>query len=396
MKRLKLYIAFSFFILLATSCLREIDLKEIETDELLIVDALITDQVVKQQIKLSITGSLESEHPFNPQSNAVVFIEDSDQTRFVFSESSPGIYISDQAFGAVSDKTYILTIQVNGKTYKSDASIMSPTPPMDSIYMDFELESTFNNDFVGYFNVYADLNNNPDSHKHFRYTWNSVYELTVPMPSRWLWTGGNTFILREKGSDNDSLQVESCWTYDSIQTLDLVELIDGETSIIKHPIHRFHSSNSAMKIKYSIEVKQYALSEESFKFWKLIDKSIGTGFLFDTQVGTISGNVYNTEDRYESVLGFFEVVQEQSIRRIYTSRDFRKYNYLVGDRNIVDCSREEPVILELDELDEFMSKNSDYYTLCYFITSPPTVVFCRKRCSDCLEYGETNQKPEFW
>lgn len=378
------------------SCLREIDLKEIDTEELLVVDAMITDQLVTQQIILSTTGALDSEDPFIARTGATVYIEDNNNHKYSFSEKKPGIYHSDEAFGALPGHSYVLVIESNQKTYRSDPSVLIATPPIDSVYMDFELEDTFNGDFVGFFNVYVDMHNNPEAQQYFRYKWNSTYEITVPMPSRWLWTGGNSFVIREKGSDNDSLQVENCWTHDSIQSIDLVALIDGQSAIDKHPIHRFHSSNGAMKIKYSIEVKQYALSETSYKFWKLIDESIGTGFLFDTQVGTISGNVYNTDDRYEPVLGFFEVVQEQSIRRFFTSRDFRKYGYFSGISSLVDCSNDEPVIMEIDQIGEFMEKNYEYYTICYFITAPPTVAFCRKRCSDCLEYGETNRKPDFW
>lgn len=396
MKKIHPYFTLWISAVLLSSCLQEVDLTDVNTDHLLVVDAMITDQTGTQTVKLSRTTSLASENAFLAEENAVIWLE-GDHDIFDFTETEPGIYTSAEDFGAVAGVSYYLHIETtDGKEYLSDPVQMSPTPAMDSVYMEFESAPTMYNAYGGNFSIYADARNISSDARFFRWIWNSTYEVTVPFPSRWLWTGGNTFAIRELGSENDSLQVEKCWTTDTSTTITLLELLDGESSIIRQPIHSFHSDEGAMKIRYSIEVKQYALSEASYQFWKLIAESTSGGFLFDTQVGTIAGNMHNVNHADEPVLGFFEVVQEQSIRRFYTPSDFRKDGYWAGSPFFVDCDEVEPEITTLDQIGEFMEQNYYYYTLCYFITDPPTAAFYRLECSDCLKFGETNQKPDFW
>ncbi len=384
-------------ILLLTTCLNEIDLEQIGNDDLLVVDAFITDQPEVQQVKLSRTVALNSNNSIRPEFNAQVWVEGNDNTRIDFIEDKKGTYKTDQSFAAKLNTNYKLNIITqSGRQYQSTISTMTPTSPIDSVYAEFESSPTVLNSRGGFFNFYVDTRSNVQNNKYFRWLWYSTYEVEVPMPSRWLWTGGNTFIIREKGSINDSLQVETCWNNDTIREINVKGLLEGEKEVIKQPIYRFHSDSAAMKIRYSILVKQYALSEESYRFWDLINESANQGSLFDIQVGTIQGNISNVNDDREIVLGYFEVLQEQSLRRFYTPRDFRNTSFREFTPNVVSCSDEEPIVTGKDEIGAFMEANKEYYTLCYFITNPPSAVFCKIRCAVCTEYANSNKKPDFW
>lgn len=397
MKKLVIHIVYCCCTLLITSCLEQIDLEQIGTEDLLVVDAMITDQSSVQVVKLSRTVPLNSTNSIRPETDAEVWMEGDDNTRLDFKESKSGIYRTEQKFGAKADVNYRLNIlTASGNEYQSVVSKMTPTSPIDSVYAEFESFPTVLNSRGGFFNFYVDTRSNVNNNKYFRWFWYSAYEVVVPTPSRWLWTGGNTFVIRERGSINDSLQVEICYNYDSIREINVKNLLEGEKQLIRQPINRFHSDSASLKRRYSILVKQYALSEESYRFWNLIDESTNQGSLFDIQVGTIQGNIFNTNNSTETVLGYFEVVQEQSVRRFYTPRDFRFTTFREFNPNITDCSDEKPIVKEVYEIAEFMEANSEYYNLCYFTTFPPAAIFCKIRCSDCTQYANSNKKPDYW
>lgn len=382
------------------SCLEPVDLESVGQDNLLVVEGMITDQEEIQKVTLSKTVALTRNNAFAPETGAEVWVSDQNDNRIDFEEQESGVYETISPFSAQLDTKYQLhIIRKNETEYVSNVSTMVPTSPIDSVYAEFEhLPDPPFDPYKGYFNFYVDVNNNVNNNKYFRWIWNSTYQVNVPNPSRWLWTGGNNFIIRERGSENDHLQVEFCWSNDTATSLYLKELLPGETQVSKHRINRFSSvDNEEMKVRYSIEVRQYALSEESYRFWNLIDESnAGQGFLFDSQVGSIKGNITNLDNSNEPVLGFFEVVQERKARRFYSPRDFITQGYLIANPFIVDCSEFEAVITEIDQIGEFMETNGDDYTICYFITAPPTVAFHLKSCAECTLYADSNQRPDFW
>jgi hypothetical protein len=377
-------------------CLEEINPEDIATENLLVVDAKLTSEPVKQRVVLSRTIPLNSSDTPPPETGATVWIEFENTNRLNFQEASPGVYESNYPFAAELNTNYTLHITTsNGNEYQSDPTEMVPTPEFDSLYVEFEAAPSPTNIFGGYFSFFIDSRANQEQAKYFRWEWNSTYQLEVPMPSRWLWTGGNNFVFRELGSPNDSLQVQICWRSDLIRNINIKSMLEGEREVIRQPIHRFHSDSGFMKMRYSIQVKQYALSEKSYQFWNLIKESNSQGFLFDIQVGTITGNIRNVANTTETVLGYFDVIQERSVRKFYAPRDFHNTGYRVLDPFVINCSSEEPIILPVEQLGEFMEKNKFNYTLCYFIT-PGIAAFCRIRCADCTYHSGSNQRPDFW
>ena len=384
-------------IMLLTTCLDQVNLDQIAQESVLVVDAMITDQPVRQRVMLSRTVPLNSSSTNNPEQGAKIMLFDDNNFEFEFIEINPGTYESPVVFGASMDRQYHLEITTqDGELYISDPSQIITTPPIDSLYMEFEPYRSPTNAYGGFFNIYVDSERNTDGHPYYRWIWNATHEVRVSTPARWIWLGGTDFLLIERGSDADSLQVEFCWNTDTSKTINVKKLLDGESSIIKQPIHRFHSDSAYMKIKYSILVKQYAISEDSYRYWSLIKESGGEGFLFDRQVGTITGNIRNAS-RPETVLGYFEVVQEQSIRKFYVPADFHKDLYYEISYFIKDCSLEEPIIIHPEEIGAFIEEHGFYYDLAYFVGSGPSFgAFLRKECTNCLRYANSNKKPDFW
>jgi hypothetical protein len=67
--------------------------------------------------------------------------------------------------------------------------------------------------------------------------------------------------------------------------------------------------------KYSLQVKQYSMGPEGFKYWKDVGATRqGQGMLFDKQPALIKSNIYNIADDDEKVLGYFTMSGVQEIR----------------------------------------------------------------------------------
>jgi hypothetical protein len=55
-----------------------------------------------------------------------------------------------------------------------------------------------------------------------------------------------------------------------------------------------------------IDVRQYSLSEKAFNFWNQIGiQQRSTGSIFDPPPASFTGNIVNTQNENETVLGFF-------------------------------------------------------------------------------------------
>ncbi len=388
-------------ILLAASCITEIEPASIGFDDLLVVEGLITDQPVKHQIKISRTAPINSKEP-RPVSNAVVRVEATDQSTIMFFEEEPGIYRSGLPIRAKFGTGYRLKITIEGREYESTEVEMIATPQIDRIAAEFVPKKTaalgpsFKN--LGDFNFYLEAKTNETPTRAFRYLWNETYKLQVPNPSRWKWLGGSVFEFRRE--DIPEEQQEFCYGHNSNKTVILNRTLASNGEVTSYPIHSFDAETRQMNIRYSIEVIQYGLSPESERYWAgLAASSQSQGTLFDIQPGTITGNLKAVAAQDEIVLGVFEVAQERRHRVFFRASDFYSQGFSTTGKYWVDCEDMEQITLPIAEAGPFMAKHFETYELLFYSTSfapgGGPAVLGLKRCALCTLYG-TNKRPEFW
>jgi len=380
-----------------SSCVESIPSEELNFSDLIVVEALITDQSVRQEVLLSRTSSL-NDSTTEKEAGAEVWIIDQDGMRIDFEEVSAGRYLSSSTYAAEVNGTLQLFFEtLEGRAYESDLVTVQNTPPIDSVYAEFTPQATQNNIFGGIFNFYLDAQNNADLNRYYFWTWNSTFELTVRTPSRWI-LQNNEFINRDRGSPADSLQVEICWSTFSSNEILVDELQVPELGVRRLPITEFHSDTRFMVRGYSIEVKQYGLSQDTYSFWQQIQEtSSNQGSLTDTQPGTIAGNIKSSTDPSEIVLGYFYAAEEQSIRRQFVPLDFLNEGYKAIRPNFEECPGVDSVTSAktVEAVAEMLEELGDDWLLTYFVDAPPIAVFFPKKCADCTEYG-SNKRPEFW
>ncbi len=384
-------------LLLHNSCIEPIDPARVRFDELLVVEALITDQLVQQEVLLSRSEAI-NRRTNSKETGATVWMEDQEGSRIDFFEESDGRYLTVSPYAATVGGTLQLFINGRrGSRYESDVVTVQETSPIDSLYAEFSPEPVNENTFAGRFSFFLDSRNNSSNNRYFRWKWNSTFELSVRLPSRWLLVDGE-FIIRERGSENDSLQVEVCWQTREDNQLNLQELQVPSVGVNKLPIYDFHSQEGFMKRGFSMEIKQYGLSQSSFSFWNQIKEiSQDQGSLSDTQPGTIVGNIRSLTNSQEIVLGIFEASQERSVRRQFDREDFFDDGFRVIRSNFINCFEVDSVtsLKTVAAVDSALTVLGDDWVLTYFTDAPPFAYYYPKRCAECTEYG-SNKQPDFW
>lgn len=106
-----------------------------------VIEGEISNQPGPYQVKITKTVSFSDSNSFPPVRGAVVTIMDSTNGySYVFGESSPGVYVSND-FAGIPSHTYQLTVQADGQEYTA-SSTMPATVPLDSVT--FAVNTNFN------------------------------------------------------------------------------------------------------------------------------------------------------------------------------------------------------------------------------------------------------------
>ena len=389
MDRSGLYILFLTITLF--TCVKPVDPESFGFEDLLVVEGLLTDEFTQHEILLSRTFKLD-EHVRSPERGAEVWIQRSDGTKYNFSETAEGTYTSDDYFSGFRGSLYTLYIKTNdGNIYESEEVELLAANSLDKINAEFERDAGSNE---GTFDFYLSAGEEKVHTNYYRWKWIETYQVKAPKPSAMIWNG--TDLIRRE----DARELQICYRYDSSRSI-LVTASNLESSKVSNfPFRSFHSSTQRLVLRYSIEVTQISISEQSFRFWELIrSNNESQGSLFDKQPGTIVGNIRSVTNPQMKVLGIFEASETSKLRVFYNPGDFNDDGYRLSSDDFVNCSKQDPISLRtFDEIGPFMKAFGDEYLPWYIssgLVDPPGYLFVTKRCGDCREYGEV-EKPEFW
>lgn len=367
------------------SCRTPIDLESLGFEDLLVVEAFITDLDPIYQVTLSRTSPLGSENP-KYESNSTVWILHEDGTRFDFPMTLPGVYQSESKFEIITGDSYQLFIStVDGLSYESPPIVVKSTPNIDSVFAYYDPTEN-----VAQLSV-ATSDESGDS-RNYRWIIEETYELTTPYPAEWK-------IVR------DSLvpRIETattCFKYNNPTNI-FIETTQGKSQdrILDFPLRSLSPDDPHLRTKYSLLVKQYAITADSYLFWSQIrEQSERQGGLFDVQPGSIQGNIVSTSNFEEMVLGYFDILKGNEQRVFYDHSDIPGYNQPPYE---IECE-----LLTFDPPEDNPTpftplEVAKIYTRSNLIFEAPNgeinfeIIYVNEQCGDCSTIADTNV-PEFW
>ncbi len=356
-----------------------------ESQRSLVVEGLVTDMEGLKYVYVSYSS------PYNdpgkiPVSCQSVEIIDDKNNYYPLNEWTPGTYaIWMPSESLVAGRGYkIRIITSGGKRYESGfVSMPGPSPPVDSIHYDEEPHET---EIIGYtidgvrFSI--DLDAPDDAPRNYRWeleeTWKYESEYIAP----YIYYGGSI------ENNPDMWNLHFCWKTEKIP-----RIFTGTTKNIsgnrlrKFPLNYVSNQSYRLRYRYSLLVRQYALSDESYLYWHRVEtQTQETGGLYETQPAQLKGNVFRVNDPDEQVLGYFDVCSV-SEKRIFVDTAFH-YRFprqacpydTISTREQLQNHTEYPVyLISLSE----MGMGYPYVTAANI-------------CFDCTLGGGTNIKPDFW
>lgn len=347
------------------------------------VDFLVVEGYIEvsgeSQISLGRTSPINSNTAPILEEGARVFLSDN-LNLWDFEEKGNGQYTLNGNFDPTKEYTLSIWLK-NGKQYTSDTMIPIISPEIE------ELAFVQDNDGV---EIY--ISTKGEQEKQY-FMWS--YE------EHWIFNAGiRSFLIYEEGSiriRNEDERVDRCWKDNINPKILLQDAARFEDNrILQRELIRIPPRSEKLTNRYSVLVKQRAIDQDAFNFWEILRKnSDDIGGIFSPLPSLITGNIQNTEDSSEKVIGFISM-GKSSNKRLYINASevfpwpvfIPEYEYCQIFQDTIpptatairDAFNNGVVVPAIDIWDGIFLigyRGADY------------------RCVDCTLRG-TNVRPEFW
>ena len=370
------------------SCIEPFEPELRESQEVMVINGVITDQPGPHTVEISLSTSYR-DPIYKPVPGCAVRVVDERGESQDYLEKEPGIYEAylPASFLAVGKSYSIAVVAPDGNEYRSDFDTLLAFPPVDSVYFEVKSQETYDPGETLYgLQFYSDLETRSGSAANFRWALEETWEYDSPYTPTYIWFGGERPI--------DTIFEDTVTTcYMSVPVKSVFTATTHSLSgreIKRNPLNYVSNETPRLKIRYSLLVEQQSLTNDAFEYWdRLKSMTQGTGGLYETQPPSSAGNLYNTDDPSERVLGYFYATQPRYKRIFVDERfDFRTHGYTCE----VDTFQSPE-----EAYDKYLSLPVYLISLSIEPVGPfPPFLSGYNACFDCKRWGGTNVKPEYW
>lgn len=335
-------------------------------------------------IRLSRTQNLTDGAKPPAEANATVQVEGENGGRQNFIDQGNGTYTLTDG-GLQFGQQYRLRIKTAaGRDYLSDYVTIKQTPKIDSV--------TWQPADAGV-QFHVTTHDPTNSTKYYRWEYEETWEYYSAFYSL-IDYQNKQFVRREE-------DVNHCWRTEKSTGI----FVGSSVRLTDDVINKFplvfvsNSASNRLKFRYSLLVKQYALTDEAFEYWQNLKKNTESlGSLFDPQPFQPIGNIHSVTDPEETVVGYISGYSVEE-KRIFVRSGQLPITWRI------------PTLYESCELDSLplvpsLEKPSAYemaemgYVPIDELRPPmggPVIGYRMSTafCVDCRTVG-TNVKPSFW
>ena len=336
----------------------------------LVVDgALNTSPESSSQVKLSRTQNIYEKGTPKLEPRAKVTVEGDKGTSYAFVEASPGVYTLVAKSFRDTEKFRLRIKTSAGKEYLSDYVPVVKNPPIDSLTYKVRPDRSG-------VQIYVNTHDPLDKTRFYRWSYDETWQYSMPLFSSYELKGKDIVYRLEN--------INTCWSSANPTTIVLGSSIKLSKDIIRDQGVTYVSALSGkLQAKYSILVKQYALTQEEFEYWNTLSKTTErTGSLFDPQPAEVTGNIKAVGDPSELVFGYFNASNRQE-QRLFVNEYLGRFSPACEPTDTLSA-------LEVPEsLDLILTE--------FYANSPiPYYIMGTTSCTDCRLQGGTIQRPSFW
>jgi len=381
---LRKYYIFFLMTVLMISCKHPYEPKVFKTsDHLLVVSGFINvGQNAVTTINLTRSQNITDTTIAVPELYAQVAVQSDNGENFSLAGQGDGNYISS-ALNLDHSQSYKLKITSNdGNEYLSDPIPVKITPAIDSITWQQLNDVTKEKDVTVYVNTH-DPNNDT---RYYRWDFTETWQYSSFLSGIW---GLKANIIIYK--NDSSTQTDSCWRTAESKNINITTTLALSDDIVSQfPLTVIPKNDERISVRYSILVRQYALTPEAYQYRANLQKNTElNGTIFDPQPLQLNGNIHCTTNANQPVIGYVSA-STVSQKRIFISRkEVTSWNY---SSTIEDCH-----FLEIATNPVYFgiwSYPDPTYDPYYF--SGDALHIAKKSCLECQYWGGTTSRPSFW
>lgn len=393
------------FILIALSvysCVEPYQPEVGDYDSTLVVDGIFTDGEDTSTVLLSRSYAYTGGSP-ELIVGARVVVEDENGNSTEFTETEPGKYQNDPAAftGRAGVRYRLLVNTPEGNSFESEWETLKSSPPIEDVYYEFEEREQDDpnlNPFKG-IQIYLDTRDGENNTRYYRWQYEETYLYLLTYPPLLEVKFGNP---PARGRDTifeipyDQLEGYRCWKTNTSTLLYIGTTRDFSEDIIeRYPLNYVNNRTPRLYSRYSLLVRQYAISEEYYEFLRTIEATNQTtGSLFDPIPNEVFGNIHSSDGRDIPVLGYFAVAGS-SVTRKFVNRDEMPMGFSppLGP----DCRVDTINYNFRDLYNEVQFANKVLVNYTYnLIGNPNGYEMTTPECARCAALGATNREPDFW
>ncbi|WP_216846702.1 DUF4249 domain-containing protein [Mucilaginibacter sp. L196] len=274
----------------------------------LVVEGTINTGGDSTIIKLSRTVNLNAATTTNPVTDATVAIQDDQNVSYSLQSLNNGYY-TNPILNLVNTRKYRLSVTTSdGKIYLSDYVTPIASPPIDSIGFNAGSNKQQGAGVQIYLNTH-DPNNNTH---YYRWDYVETWQFNAKYESQYISDG--TQIIARTPAQN----IYSCYGNSISNNILLGSSAKLSQDVISQaPITFIPSTSEKIEQRYSINIKQYALSADAYNYFALLKQNTeDLGSIFDAQPAQLTGNIHCTTDATLPVIGYISAGAVQQ-KRIY-------------------------------------------------------------------------------
>jgi hypothetical protein len=348
----------------------------------LVIDGVINAGNDSTFIKLSRTKKFENGIVIDHETGAQLQVEGDDNSSYPLVETVPGTYVTS-GLNLNSAHKYRLRIKTtNSKEYLSDFVVVKNSPPIDSV--GFAAQPSL-------LTIYANSHDATNATKYYRWEYTEAWQFHSTYESFWDGTA-------PRAKEN---YVYFCYGKDTSSYITLANTTKLTNDVVyQTPITTIDPSSEKIEIRYSIEVKQYALTSDAYSFWDNLHKNNETnGTIFDSQPSDNQTNYHCLTDPGELVVGYLSV-GSVATKRIFIDRDqlLKSYNpqYAYANGCQVDTAyyaKSQYGIFTPPMT--FVALDGLFFPPIPPFGAPTAITYSTRDCADCTARGVV-QPPPFW
>ena len=318
-------------------------------------------------ISLSRTQNLTDTKAPTAETKAIVTIESQSKAIYTLKEGVTGAYTLS-GVTPLAGETYRLHVKTTkGVDYYSDYVPVNTTPPIDSVSWRPE-----NN------GVQINVNTHDPKNSTHYYRWE--------FDETWEFTSAYNSVLELKNNKiiDRTEQIYRCWGSASSKNIITTSTARLSQDVVSQfPLTFIDGSSVKLGIRYSILVRQMALTQAAFDYYDQLARiTQNIGSIFDPQPSQLTGNIRATNNSSELALGFFRVGSVSTKRLFIMNSQLRtqiiKTGYegcIVDTLTMKDVLAQQPGIISSYEGGLYLTSGIG--------------------CLDCRLIG-VNKRPDFW